>query len=207
MRTRTARAPGDPPSRLPGFRASDRLPDVLVTTHRGDRVRFATDLIRDRVVIINFMYTNCDGTCPGTGAALMGLRPRLTEAFGTDARILSVTLDPAWDSVELLAAYAAIYGAGRPDPALVDWLYLTGDPANLDRIRRALGFDDPDPVVDADKTQHASLLAIGNDRTNRWTTQPYDLGREELWRTILRVAGETPEQRFGHLGSPGPGAS
>jgi protein SCO1/2 len=177
--------------------AAERLPDVRLTTHRGEPVRVVTDLIRGRVVLLNFMYARCDGSCPGTSALLQELRPKVTAAFGPDARIVSITLDPAADTPAALAEYADLYGAKDREPGQADWVFLTGPPADVDRLRRALGLADPDPAADADKRQHAAVLTIGNDRTNRWSAHPVGVGADALWRTVLRVAGTTPAQRYG----------
>jgi len=37
------------------------FPDYVLTGHDGRKVRFYEDLLRDKVVLINFMYVNCDG--------------------------------------------------------------------------------------------------------------------------------------------------
>ena len=42
-------------------RLVDYFPNVELITHTGRRVRFYDDLIFDRTVLINFMYTTCDG--------------------------------------------------------------------------------------------------------------------------------------------------
>jgi cytochrome oxidase Cu insertion factor (SCO1/SenC/PrrC family) len=42
-----------------GLAWSDYFPNVELTTHNGQRVRFYDDLIKGKVVVINFMYTTC----------------------------------------------------------------------------------------------------------------------------------------------------
>ena len=57
--------------------------------------------------------------------------------------------------------------ASRLDPdAFVH--FLTGHPGDIERLRRGLGFRDPDPRIDADRSQHAGIIAMGNGRTSRW---------------------------------------
>lgn len=68
------------------------------------------------------------------------------------------------------------------------WLFLTGKPAEIDRLRRELGAYDLDPAIDADPTQHSGLVAIGNDRTDRWTALPLLMDRAQLVSTIVRIA-------------------
>lgn len=44
-----------------GERRADRFADVELTTHDERTVKFRTDLVRDRAVLLNFMYTSCTG--------------------------------------------------------------------------------------------------------------------------------------------------
>src|SRR5687768_8863270 len=46
------------------------FPNVLLTTHEGKTVRFYDDLLKDKFVTINFVYTSCTVTCPVTMANL-----------------------------------------------------------------------------------------------------------------------------------------
>ena len=45
-----------------GQRWRRHFPNVVLTTHRGEKVRFYDDLLKGKVVVINFMFTTCDGT-------------------------------------------------------------------------------------------------------------------------------------------------
>src|SRR5437879_3685667 len=40
------------------------FPNVVLTTHLGKEVRFYDDLIKDKIVTINFMFTTCPKVCP-----------------------------------------------------------------------------------------------------------------------------------------------
>ena len=84
--------------------------------------------------------------------------------------MLSLTLDPKVDTPAVLARYAGVYEA-KPG-----WLSLTGKYAQIELLRHKLGIYDPDPVIDADKTQHAGILTYGNERTGQWAAIPAWLG-------------------------------
>ncbi len=43
-------------------RVADRFPNITLTDQNGNRFRFVDDLIRDRIVCVNFMYTRCTGS-------------------------------------------------------------------------------------------------------------------------------------------------
>ncbi|MFM7159647.1 MAG: hypothetical protein ACKO3P_04645, partial [Planctomycetaceae bacterium] len=101
--------------------------------------------------------------------------------------------------------YAGQFAASeesRCEPELAPWYFLTGTADQIEQVRRALGYSDPDPVIDADRTQHAAMLTFGNDTTNRWGTLPVGLGERQTLGGVLRVLGTTPEQRYSHLPRP-----
>jgi len=52
------------------------------------------------------------------------------------------------------------------------WLFLTGVPAEIESLRRKLGFTNPDPKLDADKTQHIGMVRYGNERLQLWAACP-----------------------------------
>src|SRR5688572_14082560 len=53
------------------------FPNILLTTHEGKKVRFYDDLIKDKIVVINFMYVKCDGVCPGIKIGRASCRERV----------------------------------------------------------------------------------------------------------------------------------
>jgi protein SCO1/2 len=90
---------------------------------------------------------------------------------------------------DALRKYAARYGGNQPG-----WLFLTGVADDITRLRRTLGLYDPDPVIDADKTQHTGLITCGHDRTGRWAALSVLMPSDELARTILHITRpQTPD--------------
>jgi len=150
----------------PVTRHKRQFPNTPLRTQDGRRVRFYDDLVRDRAVVISFMYTQCGGTCPLTTGKLAQLQERFEDRLGRDLTFLSITLDPDRDGPGELREYAASYRA-RPG-----WLFLTGAAADVRRLRWNLGVRNLDPEVDRDRTQHGTLLTFGNDRTGRWAAMP-----------------------------------
>src|SRR5215510_2083471 len=67
------------------------FPNVALTTHEGRKVRFYDDLIKDKIVTINFMYADCDGVCPGITANLARVQKLLGDRVGRDIFMLSCT--------------------------------------------------------------------------------------------------------------------
>lgn len=142
------------------------FPDLVLTTHEGKKVRLYDDLIKDKIVIINFMYAKCEGVCPPVTANLVKVQKLLGDRLGRDIFINSFTLKPEQDTPEVLKRYAATY---KTKPG---WTFVTGAPADMETIRRKLGFVDPDPVRDADKTNHIGNISYGNEPLIRWGGAP-----------------------------------
>ncbi|WP_293005926.1 SCO family protein [Nitrosomonas sp.] len=82
------------------------FPNVTLYTHDGEAVKFYDDLIRDKVVAINMMYSQCSGICPKSTANLREVRNILGERAGRDVFMYSITLDPERDTPRLLKQYA-----------------------------------------------------------------------------------------------------
>lgn len=163
-------------------RQSDRFSNVLLTTQHGRQVRFYDDLVKDRTVVINLMYSGCGEVCPANSAQLARLNALLGERMGRDITMLSISIDPVADTPQRLKQYWTTFGA-KPG-----WLFLTGKPAEIDKLRRELGAYDLDPALDADPTQHAGYAMIGNDAANRWIVVPLLMSTPQLVGSILRVA-------------------
>jgi protein SCO1/2 len=156
------------------------LPNVELVAHTGRRVRFYDDLVRDKKVIINFMYATCDGICPRVMANLVRVRQLLGERVGREIFMYSITLKPKEDSPEVLRNYAERHGVRD-----ADWLFLTGAPGDIDHLRRSLGFAYRDPVEDADVSNHAGMLRFGVEALTRWAACPGMANPEHIARTIL----------------------
>jgi protein SCO1/2 len=159
------------------------LPNLPLTTHEGRVVRFYDDLVRGKVVAINFMFTSCQIACPLTTLSLLQVQKALGQRAGRDITFLSISLDPAHDTPEVLRAFARAQGVGP------GWYFLTGVPRDVEQLRRKLGVYDLDPVVDADRSQHAGLLVLGNEPRGRWKaisalSKPVRI-RQAIERTIL----------------------
>lgn len=133
------------------------FPDVALVTQEGRTVRFYTDLVKDKLVVINFIFTRCTKACPLETANLARAKRLLGSRVGRDIFMYSITLDPQHDTPVELKAYAQKFQAGP------GWLFLTGKREDIDLIRSKLG--DRSEVAD-----HAVGVAVGNDPKGQWTT-------------------------------------
>ena len=142
------------------------FPNVVLTSHEGKRVRFYDDLIKDKIVLINFMYAKCEGICPGITANLARVQKLLGNRVGRDIFMYSITLKPEQDTPAALKHYAQMHRTGP------GWLFLTGAPADVELLRRKLGFTDPDPKRDKDTSNHIGNVRYGNEALMLWAACP-----------------------------------
>jgi protein SCO1 len=140
------------------------FPDVVLRTHDGRKVRFYSDLVRGKIVTINFMYIACgDGTCPITTSNLARMQALLKTRVGRDIFMYSITINPEYDTPEALRAYAKSFDAGP------GWLFLSASPADTELLRRKLGFWDRNPEIDRNKGSHVAMVRYGNEPKERWS--------------------------------------
>jgi len=162
-----ADAPAPPTSRAGGRYFA---PDVVLTTHTGEKVRFYDDLIRDKVVVITFMYTRCTGVCPRIVENMRAVKALLGDRVGTVIQFYSITVDPENDTPDVLARYAAEHELG---PA---WTLLTGSRRDVKTIADLV---EPEMMSGDDRSRHTSIMIYGNDRLDRWGACPA-VGRPDL---------------------------
>ena len=160
---------------------ADYFPNLVLQTHEGRKVKFYDDVVSGKIVVFNMMYTACSGICPGNTANLLQVQQALGSRVGRDIFMYSLTLRPAFDTPSALQAYRAQFGI-QPG-----WTFLTGKPADVDIIRRKLGFFDSDPAVDADISQHTGMVRIGNAVLDRWVMTPALAAPRQIARVILEM--------------------
>jgi protein SCO1/2 len=142
------------------------LPNVSLVTHEGREVRFYDDLVKDKIVSINFFFANCDDICPVVMPNLLKVQKILGRKVGREMLMHTITLKPQEDTVNVIRDYRKELGAGP------GWTFLTGKPGNIEEIRRGIGFTYPDPKIDGDKTQHIGNVRYGNETLMLWAACP-----------------------------------
>lgn len=107
-------------------------PDFALVDQRGDTLRTAD--LQGTAWVAHFFFTSCEGVCPATTARMAGLRDSLAAdgRLGNEVRLVSISVDPARDTVAALRAYAARFGGSPPS----EWAFLTG--ASPEAVRRLL---------------------------------------------------------------------
>jgi protein SCO1/2 len=144
-------------------RIRDRyFPNLMLTTHEGRTVKFYDDLVKDKLVIFNMFYAKCEGICTPITRNLVRLQQVLGDRVGKDIFMYSFTLKPKEDDVAALQHYAHMH---KVKPG---WLFVTGSPGDMELLRHKLGYVDPDPEVDKDKSNHIGVIKYGNEPLERW---------------------------------------
>ena len=139
-------------------RARKFFTDLEVIDQNGKRLRFYSDVLKGRVVLINFIFTNCPDACPMVTHKLMQVRSMMVPAIKDDVWFISISVDPDRDTPEAMKAFAEKQGVDESR-----WLFLTGDKKNLEFIVKRLG------QYTKEVEAHSTLMLAGNDRTRHWT--------------------------------------
>ena len=163
---------------------ADWFTNVEVTSQDGRTFRFYDDLMRDKVIMVNFFYTSCNELCPLMTQNLAAVTDLLGERMGRDVFMYSISLDPTFDTPERLASYAKANGVGP------GWLLLTGKPDDIELLRHRLGYVDSDPLQDADRDQHLGAVRIANVPLHRWVMSPALVPPAAIIRTLKRAIPE-----------------
>jgi protein SCO1/2 len=159
----------------------DWFTNVELRTHEGRTVRFYEDLLKDKIVLVNFMFTNCGDVCPGMTQNLADVQKLLGDRVGREIFMYSISLQPEIDTPEKLKDYADMFDVGP------GWLFLTGARDDVELLRHRLGFVDSDPEQDADLEQHIGTVRIANVPLHRWMMSPALLDPEAIVRSVMRV--------------------
>jgi protein SCO1 len=170
-----------PVAAAPAGPRANYFPNTIVQTHDGRKLRFYDDVVRGKVVVFNMMYSVCTGICPGNTANLLQVQQALGNRVGKDIFMVSMTLQPGFDTPKALNDYVKSYGI-KPG-----WTFLTGEPKEMDVIRRKLGFFNDDPKIDADLANHTGMVRIGNESLDRWFMMPALSAPKQIARSILQI--------------------
>ncbi|MEO1007221.1 MAG: SCO family protein [Planctomycetota bacterium] len=143
-------------------------------------------VLEGEVTVLAFIFTNCPFACPGMTGQMIGLQQRLD---GTGVRLLSISVDPANDTPEVLRAYADRVGADR-----ANWRFLTGDFEVVQGVVR----DGLDFEIGLDETRMISLPSGGQIANVRHPEHLILVGPD---REVLGIYHYTDAERMRVLAS------
>jgi protein SCO1 len=175
--------------------------NIAVRNQNGEKARFYDDLVRDKIVMINFFSTRGDAQYPVIDN-LAKVANKLGGRLGRDIFMYSISVDPEYDTPPVLKAFAKTHGIPE------GWSLLTGTPADIEMLKNTLFTSG----AASGGHHHAGgadcsrgLVRIGNDALNRWASVParnsvehfmafvsfMDLGTKTAARTAEKAAART----------------
>ena len=161
------------------------LPNVELITQDDQKVHFYTDLVKDKRVVIQFMFARCKDICPVITHHLVEVQRLLKGRVGSDIFFYSITLSPEEDTERDLKAYAKMHGVGP------GWTFLTGKPDDILLLRKSLGFFYNNPKEDADRNNHSGMIVVGTEPLMRWTM--CEGGANPKWiATVIQTEMDAP---------------
>jgi len=164
-----------PPLRTDSAAAREYFTDLPLQTHRGEEVRFYSDVLAGKVVLISGFYTNCTTISPRQNLILSRLQAALGDRLGREVVIVSITIDPKRDDVDTVAKYAEVF---HPTSG---WVFLTGKPENVDWVNYKLG-QYLEYLED-----HKGTYLLGNMSSGLWKKAPGHAQTDDLYREIQRL--------------------
>src|SRR5262245_2717956 len=133
------------------------IPDVNLVNQEGQPVRFRSDLVKGKIVAVNFIFTSCKGICPPMSANFAKLQERLDDRVGNGVELISVSVDPQTDAPQRRDTWRKSFGGGR------GWTLVTGKKQDVDHLLKEMG------VFAADKNNHSPFILLGDENAGKWT--------------------------------------
>ena len=152
--------------------------DVELVDQDGHKLRFYTDVLKGKTVVINAFFATCTAVCPPMTRNIAEVQKALGDRVGKDIFLISISVDPETDTPERLKEYARKFSA-RPG-----WAFLTGKKENVDWALYKLG-----QYVE-NKNEHTTILIIGNEATGLWKKAFALAKAEELVQIVRSVADD-----------------
>ena len=162
--------------------AAKYFSDLELIDQHGRKVRFYSDVLKGKTVVINALFTTCTNVCPPISRNLERIQEALGERLGKDVFLVSITVDPENDTPEKLKAYAEKFHARE------GWSFLTGKKENIDQALYKLG------QYVQDKNSHKTIVIIGNESTGLWKKAFGLANADDLIKLVDGVMNDRPQK-------------
>jgi len=153
------------------------IPAVVLINQDGQKVPLAALLEGDQPVVVTFIYANCTVICPVLSSGFVNLQDKLA-ATNPKTRLLSISIDPEYDTPEVMKEYLHQYHA-KPG-----WDFLTGSRADIDAVMKAFNAYVPNKML------HYPLNLIRNPNDGSWVRLSGILSPQHLLAEVQSVAGK-----------------
>jgi len=104
-------------SRIENIGFIGQVPSFSLTNIDGTIV--TEEKLNDKISIISFIFTQCEGACPIMSENMATLQERFSSS--KDVQFLSITTDPDFDTLDVLNQYSSNYSIDD------NWFFLRGD--------------------------------------------------------------------------------
>jgi protein SCO1/2 len=167
-------------------------------------VRFYDDLVRGKSVVLTFVSSAAAAESAKVTHNLAAIQRLFGDRVGRDMFLYSIARNPERDSQAALGRWATWSGAGP------GWKFLTGTPADTERLRRSLGFGSDDPAEDSNPAVAVGVVRYGSEPEMRWGHCQSQAEARVIAHSLLldfglgRADPRSPvARRFGTGASPG----
>ena len=171
-----------PSSRLAVIRDA---PAFSLTAQDGQTLR--SEDLTGKILLVSFVFTTCNGTCPATTHRMSQVQQELkTRGLLKEGRVrlLSITLDPARDTPEVLQGYMRLYDADA-----TSWTFLTGAKERVERVVKEWGMwvkpaangqlDHPSRIYLLDSRRRIREIYNLGFMNSRWVAEDIELLLQE----------------------------
>jgi protein SCO1/2 len=135
----------------------DRISDFALTNQDNQVVTLAN--LTNRVWVADIIFTRCAGSCPIMSTQMKSLQEALPST--SDAKLVTLTCNPDYDSPAILKKYGERYGAD-----FNRWMFLTGSSRELASLATAGLKLAATPVAPEDRTNpddffvHSTIFVV-----------------------------------------------
>ena len=139
-------------------KARDYFSNVELVDQDGRSLKFYDEVLKDNIVVISFIFTNCQSACPLMTRNLTMIRDMLREDERRAIQFVSISIDPLRDTPAAMKEFAQKHDADNGG-----WLWLTGQPDDVNFVTKRLGTYTDDPEM------HTTTLLAANVPNAHWT--------------------------------------
>jgi cytochrome oxidase Cu insertion factor (SCO1/SenC/PrrC family) len=139
-------------------KARDYFSNVELVDQDGRSLKFYDEVLKDNIVVISFIFTNCQSACPLMTRNLTMIRDMLREDERRAIQFVSISIDPLRDTPSAMKEFAQKHDADNGG-----WLWLTGQPDDVNFVTQRLGSYTDDPEA------HTTTLLAANVPNAHWT--------------------------------------
>ena len=132
--------------------ASYQVPAVMLTDQDGREIALQALLQAAEPTVLNFVFTSCRAICPVLSNSFAALQ----RDAGAGVTLISVSIDPEFDTPQVLQNYARRFSAGP------SWRFLTGRAKDIVAVQRAFG------AYPGEKNAHQPLTFLRRAGSHEW---------------------------------------